>query len=61
MNKLLLIFFLFTFLGCETVHEGGKTVGSAIGKGADAIGGITEGAAEEYKGREAPGENPYGR
>ncbi len=47
--------------GCETVKEGATATGSVVGKGADAIGGVTEGAAEGYKGKDVTADNPYGR
>ena len=47
--------------GCETVHEGTKKAGTYVGKGVSAAGGITEGAAEGYKGSETKEENPFGR
>ena len=48
-------------LGCETVHEGTKKAGTYVGKGVSAAGGLTEGAAEGYKGTESKEENPFGR
>jgi len=59
--SILSILFLCTFLGCETVHDGTKKVGNVVGKGADAFGGLTEGAAEGMQGDITPEENPYGR
>ena len=57
------IFILFFFVsGCETVHKSTKQAGTYVGKGIDAVGGVTEGAAEGYKGStENAEENPYGR
>ncbi|MCR4336810.1 MAG: hypothetical protein NUV91_03290 [Candidatus Omnitrophica bacterium] len=59
MVSLLLGSFLIT--GCETVKKGTTTAGKAVGQGADAVGGITEGAAEGYKSKDATADNPYGR
>ena len=63
--KLLMVIFAVSFLGCETVHDTTKGAGTYIGKGADAIGGITEGAAEGYSGTGTDStsseDNPYGR
>ena len=47
--------------GCETVHDTTKKAGTVVGKGADAFGGFTEGAAEAVKGQESSEENPYNR
>ena len=48
-------------MGCETVKKGTTASGNVVGKGADAIGGVTEGAAEGYKGKDVTANNPYGR
>ena len=47
--------------GCATVKKGTTAAGSVVGQWADAIGGVTEGAAEGYKGEDATANNPYGR
>ena len=47
--------------GCETVKEGTTAAGTVVGKGADVIGGVSEGAAEGYKGKDVTADNPYGR
>ena len=47
--------------GCETVKEGTTAAGNVVGKGADTIGGVSEGAAEGYKGKDVTANNPYGR
>ncbi|HOW35189.1 MAG TPA: hypothetical protein PL155_02060 [Candidatus Omnitrophota bacterium] len=47
--------------GCETVKKGTTAAGTVVGQGADTIGGVTEGAAEGYKGKDATADNPYGR
>ena len=46
---------------CETVKKGTTAAGTAVGKGADAVGGVTEGGAEGYKGKDVTANNPYGR
>ena len=62
-----LVFVLFVMMslcamgGCETVHQTTKKAGTAVGKGARAAGGFTEGVAEGIKGEETSAENPYGR
>ena len=50
-----------SLLGCETVKKGTTTAGEAVGKGADVVGGVTEGAADGYKGKDVTSNNPYGR
>ena len=55
------LLFLFSIVSCETVHEVSKEGGTYIGKGAAAVGGITEGGAEGYTGEVTEEENPYGR
>ncbi len=52
---------VFILQGCETVHDGTKKAGTYVGKGVSAAGGLTEGAAEGYKGQETSEENPFGR
>jgi len=52
---------IFGISGCETVKKGTTAVGGVVGKGADTIGGVTEGAAEGYKGADVTANNPYGR
>jgi len=53
---------LFSLFGCETVHDAAKKGGSYMGKAANSVGGVTEGAADAYRGgSETPQENPYGR
>ena len=47
--------------GCETVKKGTTAAGNVVGKGADTIGGVAEGAAEGYKGKDVTADNPYGR
>ncbi len=47
--------------GCETVHEVTKTGGKAIGEGANALGGLSEGGSEAIQGPVTNEENPYGR
>ena len=47
--------------GCETVHDTTKKGGTYLGKGAAAAGGVSEGAAEAYKGEETKEENPFNR
>ena len=49
---------LFSFWGCETVHQTTTKAGEYVGKGTKALGGITEGAAAGYSDKE---ENPYNR
>lgn len=64
MRPLIVIFTIVGTLscyGCETVKQGTTAAGNAVGKGADAIGGVTEGAAEGYKGKDVTANNPYGR
>jgi hypothetical protein len=51
----------FGITGCETVKEGTTAAGTVVGQGADAVGGVTEGAAEGYKGKDVTANNPYGR
>lgn len=51
----------FSLMGCETMKEGTTAAGTAVGKGADVVGGVTEGAAEGYKGKDVIANNPYGR
>ena len=58
IHLLILAIMVVSLTGCETVHKTTKTGGEYVGKGARSLGGITEGAAEGYKGEE---ENPYGR
>jgi len=52
---------LFFLLGCETVKKTTSAGGEALGKGADALGGISEGGLDGYMGPEDESENPYGR
>lgn len=47
--------------GCETAKKGTTAAGNVVGKGADVVGGVTEGAAEGYKGKDVTANNPYGR
>ncbi|MDP2653082.1 MAG: hypothetical protein Q8Q08_03515 [Candidatus Omnitrophota bacterium] len=64
MKSLLIVLSLVAtmgVMGCETVKEGTTAAGTAVGKGADAVGGVTEGAAEGYKGKDVTANNPYGR
>ncbi|MFA5261074.1 MAG: hypothetical protein WC450_07600 [Candidatus Omnitrophota bacterium] len=58
---ILAVVFICMAWGCETVHEGTKKAGTYVGKGVSAAGGITEGAAEGYKGSETQEENPFER
>ena len=55
------VLLLGLFIGCETVHDTTKKGGEYIGKGARAVGGISEGAVDGYMGEESPEENPYNR
>jgi len=65
MRSILVCFFLVVSLlsaGCTAVHDGLETTGTYVGKGVDAAGGLTEGAAEGYVGTTpTEEENPYGR
>ena len=65
MNRYLLLSIIAAGLflaGCETVHDTTKEAGTYVGKGMDAAGGVTEGAAEGYGGTEpTQEENPYQR
>ena len=61
INILILFIFLVFVTGCETVHKTTKKGGEYVGKGTRAVGGITEGAAEGYKGEETSEENPFER
>ena len=47
--------------GCETAKKGTTAAGNVVGKGADVVGGVTEGAAEGDKGKDVTANNPYGR
>lgn len=47
--------------GCETVKKGTTAAGTVVGKGADTVGGVTEGAAQGYKGKDVTADNPYNR
>jgi len=58
---LISIIFIFTIIGCETVHKTTKEAGTYVGKGAHAAGGLTEGAADGVQGKVTDEENPYGR
>ncbi len=58
---LLVLILLISAVGCETVHKTTKKGGEYVGKGTAALGGVTEGAAEGYKGKETSEENPFGR
>ena len=60
-GQFICVLLLFFAAGCETVHKATSAAGEAGGRGAAAIGGITEGAAEGYKGRDVTADNPYGR
>lgn len=56
------VFLLITNLSaCETMKEGTQAAGNVVGKGADVVGGVTEGAAEGYKGKDVTANNPYNR
>ena len=59
--KLFVIMFVVSLFGCQTVHDTAKTGGEYIGKGADAVGGVTEGATEGYVGETPSEENPFER
>lgn len=63
--RLFFVMILFTgivyIVGCETVKKGTTAAGTVVGQGADTIGGVTEGAAGGYKGKDATANNPYGR
>ena len=64
MKSLLIILTLVastSFLGCETVKQGTTAGGKVVGQGADVIGGVTEGAADGYRGKDVTANNPYGR
>ncbi|MCD4779648.1 MAG: hypothetical protein K8S27_03750 [Candidatus Omnitrophica bacterium] len=61
ISLFLAVLFALTSAGCETVYEGSKKGGEYIGKGTRAVGGVTEGAADGYVGKETAEENPYGR
>ena len=62
IQSLCLGLFLFLLFGCETVHDAAQKGGSYVGKAADSVGGVTEGAADAYRGGPAtPQENPYER
>ena len=47
--------------GCETAKKGTTAAGEVVGKGADVVGGVTEGAADGYKGKDVTANNPYNR
>lgn len=47
--------------GCETMKKGTTAAGSVVGKGADVVGGVSEGAAEGYKDKDVTANNPYDR
>ena len=49
----------FLLMGCETVHEGARTVGKPIGAGAKVVGSVSDGALETYGDKET--DNPYNR
>jgi hypothetical protein len=57
----LLLLTITTFSGCETMKQGTTAAGTVIGQGADVIGGVAEGAAEGYTGKDVTADNPYGR
>lgn len=59
--KIALIISCVFFIGCETVKEGGRTVGRGIGETANTVGTISEGGAEAVQGKTTDEENPYGR
>ena len=50
-----------SIVGCETAKKGTTAAGNVVGKGADVVGGVTEGAADGYKGKDVTADNPYGR
>jgi hypothetical protein len=47
--------------GCATAYQTTKGLGSGLGQGVRAAGGITEGGAEGYKSGPITQENPYNR
>ena len=51
----------FGLTGCETMKQGTTAAGTVVGKTADVVGGVTEGAADGYKGKDVTSNNPYGR
>jgi len=55
----MLLVLSFVLMGCETVHEGAKTVGKPIGEGAKVVGSVSDGALETYGDKET--DNPYNR
>ena len=64
MRTLIIVLTLLTAVcsyGCETMKQGTTAAGNVVGKGADVVGGVTEGAAEGYKGKDVTANNPYGR
>ena len=64
MRLLIVMFALagtLSVYGCETAKQGITAAGSVVGQGADVVGGITEDAAEGYKGKDVTAGNPYGR
>jgi len=65
MKKVLFMIAILSILGaasgCETVKKGTTKAGEVVGKGADSLGGLTEGAVEGYSGAGTTEENPYER
>jgi len=64
MRLLLLLFFFIMTLGlasCAAVKDGTTAAGTAVGKGADSLGGLSEGVVDGYSGADQHEENPYNR
>ena len=57
----IILFCVFFLSGCETAHKATSEAGTYVGKGAQVIGGATEGAVDGYQGPESPEENPFDR
>ena len=57
---LIFLFSIFSILGCETVKKGTYEGGKYIGKGTDAVGGVSEGAVDGYIGTDKQS-NPFNR
>jgi hypothetical protein len=56
-----LILLTISLSACETMKKGTTAAGSVVGKGADVVGGVTEGAADGYVGKDVTADNPYNR
>ena len=57
----LLVSLLIMTVGCETAHQAAYEGGRVVGEGINIGSGVTEGAADAIKGKDAADENPYGR